>query len=237
LELQDYVAILRRRLWILLTVPILGACVAGLLSYFVLAPVYKASATLWVVKGDRVPLNMEDLMFNRNLVRTYSEVAKSRYILQQVKDRLHLPASVEELQQRLSVSAFDQTEVLRVTVEGEDPELTAATANEVAGAFAEEIENFVRLENVRLLDKALPPTIPDKPRKMLNVILGTGLGGVMALALVFVLEALDYSIRTVADVERHLGIPVMGVIPRFSPKRSSAPFPKEVTADVRQEAP
>lgn len=220
MDLQDYVAIIRRRLWILLAVPFVAVAAAGFLSWYVLTPVYRASATLWVVQAGRTPLNMEDLMFNRNLVRTYSEVAKSRLILDRVLARLGLPPDAEGLQQRLWVSAVDQTEVLRITVEDSDPEKAALIANEVAAAFSEEIEQFVRLENVRVLDKAHPPTVPDRPRKLINLMLGAALGGVAALALVLVLEALDLTVRTVSEVERQMGLPALGTIPVFRARQA-----------------
>lgn len=63
-----------------------------------------------------------------------------------------------------------------------------------------------------------PATLKDKPvkpNKKLNIAIAGVLGLIMSLALAFVLEFLDNKVRTQEDIEKQLGLPVLGVIPRF----------------------
>jgi tyrosine-protein kinase Etk/Wzc len=67
---------------------------------------------------------------------------------------------------------------------------------------------------VQLIDPAFG-TQPILPRGRLNVLLGALLGLILGLGAAFFLEYLDRTVRTSADVETLLGIPVLGVIPRL----------------------
>lgn len=70
--------------------------------------------------------------------------------------------------------------------------------------------------NVSVLDNAMPPLSPIKPRKRANVMIGAMLGLMLGLGAVFFLDYLDNTIRTPEDVERYLGLSVLGVIPKMS---------------------
>jgi capsular polysaccharide biosynthesis protein len=220
MELQDYLQIIRRRLWILLSMPMIAGLTAGLLSYFVLPPTYEAAATVWVVKQDRTPPTMSDLMFNRSLVRTYGEIATGRRVLEQVIIDLNLEEEVPLLQERVTVSGVDGTEVMKITVADSNAERAAEIANAVAQAFSNEIRQFMQLENVRLVEEALPPAHPVRPNKSRNLLIGLGLGAGAAGGLVLLLEGLDLSIKGAKDVERHLQLRVLGTVPAFRRRKS-----------------
>lgn len=67
--------------------------------------------------------------------------------------------------------------------------------------------------NISIVDSARPPARPSKPDLLINLALaalfGLGLGVIAAL----VLEALDETVATPDDVEKKLGVPVLGVVP------------------------
>lgn len=81
------------------------------------------------------------------------------------------------------------------------------------------VTTALEASNARIVEAATPPISPSKPRKLLirvlSVISGLGLGiGVAVLA-----ESLDNKIRSSADVERAVGLPVLGIVPVFRVKR------------------
>ncbi len=69
--------------------------------------------------------------------------------------------------------------------------------------------------NVQVLDEAVPPLYPIKPRKRLNVMVGAMFGLFLGVAAVFFLDYLDNTIRTPEDVEKFLGLSVLGVVPKM----------------------
>src|ERR1041385_9578334 len=67
---------------------------------------------------------------------------------------------------------------------------------------------------VEIIDAAEPGLKPDKPDKVLNIILGVIVGLAIGIGLAFFIEYLDTSVKTIDDVERALQAPVLGVIPQ-----------------------
>lgn len=87
----------------------------------------------------------------------------------------------------------------------------------------------VGVNNVAIVDAADVPQEPSSPRLLLNLALsifaGLGLGAILALAL----EQLDEAIADPAEVERRLGLPLLGSIP------VSAASPLEALVDRKSE--
>jgi capsular exopolysaccharide synthesis family protein len=67
---------------------------------------------------------------------------------------------------------------------------------------------------VEIIDIATPGLKAVKPNKTLNIALGIIIGLVVGVGLAFFIEYLDTSVKTIDDVERTLGSPVLGVIPQ-----------------------
>jgi len=67
--------------------------------------------------------------------------------------------------------------------------------------------------NVRILEPAVMPVRPVKPRKALNLVLAVALGSVFAFAVAFFAEYMDDTVRTPEQVEKSLGSPVFALIP------------------------
>lgn len=229
LDLRDIFGVLTRRLWILLVVPVLTALVAGAVSFYVLTPVYSASTTLWVM-NEGSQINYENLLTSRNLTKTYAEVAQSRAVMSDVARQLNLgETALTALEKKLTVTPVRDTEILSFAVEDSDPVMAANIANAVADAFKAQVRSYMKIQNVMIVDRAVPPLDPIRPRPLLNIAVAAVLGVLLAVGLVFLIEALDTSIKSADDVTRHLGVPVLGMIPvidqrvqEASPRRSRA---------------
>jgi polysaccharide biosynthesis transport protein len=87
----------------------------------------------------------------------------------------------------------------------------------------------VTANNISIVDSARPPAKPSKPDMLINLVLaalfGLGLGVVAAL----VLEALDETLASPDDVEKKLGVPVLGVVPLLDKGQTTA----AALADIR----
>jgi polysaccharide biosynthesis transport protein len=73
--------------------------------------------------------------------------------------------------------------------------------------------------NVRIIEEAVPPGTPIRPRKVRNLALSIAAGFALAFGIAFAIEYLDRTIKTPDDVERYLGLPVIGIVPLFHAKR------------------
>ena len=72
-----------------------------------------------------------------------------------------------------------------------------------------------KAQNMRVVDKAVVPLRPIKPRVVLSLFLGL-LGGLgVAISLVFFVNYLDDSIKSQDDIETYLRLPFLGYIPNI----------------------
>ncbi|HVZ71752.1 MAG TPA: polysaccharide biosynthesis tyrosine autokinase [Polyangia bacterium] len=76
-----------------------------------------------------------------------------------------------------------------------------------------DITGPMRTNNVRVLERAVVPGAPVRPKPVQNLMVGLMLGLATGIALAFAIEALDNTLKTQQDVEQFLGVPVLGLVP------------------------
>lgn len=77
------------------------------------------------------------------------------------------------------------------------------------------IAEAMQTADVQVIDRAILPLAPVKPRIKLNIAIGAVLGIFLGVGLAFLVEFMDNTIKTSEDVERLLQVPVLGEIPDF----------------------
>src|SRR5512140_1131453 len=86
----------------------------------------------------------------------------------------------------------------------------------------------VATNNISVVDSAEPSLFPHEPSLPRNLLIGLAAGLFLGLCVVFVLEFLDDSIKFPDEVERMLGLPLMGIIPKVGTKRADKSVAMEV---------
>ena len=67
-------------------------------------------------------------------------------------------------------------------------------------------------ELAEVIDDAITPTSPIKPNKMMNIAISAVLAVMIGLFIIFLMESLDNKIKKPEDIEKCIGIPVLGTI-------------------------
>ena len=222
IELLQYWDVLRKRWKIVVVLPLIAALTSGIISFFVMKPVYQASTTLIVGKkaaeAGKDPTQILDnsvLIANQQLAKTYATIAQSRTVEQNVIKDLNLPQTVEELDSLISINPVKTTEILEIQVSNTNSELAASIANNMAQEFSKAVIEIKKVDSVSIVDTAVIPNKPIKPKKTLNVLIAFVVGLMASVGLVFLLEYMDNTVKTLSDVEELLGIPVLGIIPDY----------------------
>lgn len=73
--------------------------------------------------------------------------------------------------------------------------------------------------NVRIIEEASLPSTPIRPLKTRNLAVSLVAGLVLAIAVAVAIEYLDTTVKTPDDVDRYLGLAVLGIIPAFGGRR------------------
>lgn len=219
IDLRDIFFILRKHLRLLIVLPLVASLVAGIIVFYVVDPVYAAVTTLLVTQERVEPsLLYNDIRTNRELVKTYREIARSRTVLETVVKRLDLSVTPEQLRETIEVSLRGETEIIEVSVEHTDPVMAQWIAQHTADVFMTRVQELMKVDNVKIVDPAVVPANPVKPNKQLTIIIAAFLGLMMAVGLAFLFEYLDNTVKTAAEVEALTGLPVLGVIPSHAAK-------------------
>jgi succinoglycan biosynthesis transport protein ExoP len=73
--------------------------------------------------------------------------------------------------------------------------------------------------NISVIEEATLPRVPIRPRKTVNLVISVIVGLLVGVGTALTIEYFDTTVKTPDDVERHLGLPVIGIVPQFSVKR------------------
>ena len=76
------------------------------------------------------------------------------------------------------------------------------------------IASGVGSSQLSIVDRAMPPTFPYEPNLNSAIMTGLGLSFAFALALAFLVDYVDDTIKTPEDIKQKLGLAVIGVVPR-----------------------
>jgi len=76
-----------------------------------------------------------------------------------------------------------------------------------------------KISNIRIVDPAIPPEKPVKPKKKMNLLLGMFLGLGLGVGIAFVREYLDHSVRSSEDLDK-MGLTTISIVPKIDIKSS-----------------
>lgn len=119
---------------IIISVTVIAMLTAGVLSFFVLSPTYEASAT--------VRVNQNEEMSNSQL-NSFTETIKSDVSIHRIIEKLQLNEndySISSIRNNLTVNNIKDTNVIRLTLKGTDPEAITMITNLLAFEIGARIE-------------------------------------------------------------------------------------------------
>lgn len=159
-----------KRVWaILLCAVVLGAAVFGYNRY-TYVPTYSSSATMCIVSTYERQYDFEGAIGQstggpglgdaRSLVGTCGAMLKTRSVLEKVMETADGNAALENLSEKITVTAIGGTELFLVTVTDQNPEETAKIANAITQVLPGEMAAVNPAYTIRLVDSALVPLTP-----------------------------------------------------------------------------
>lgn len=217
ISLKEIFNVIKNRLLLIISITLGAAIIAAVLSYFVLTPTYESSSQFIVNQSQPeqdTPYNVNDIRANVEIINTYNVIIKSPAILEEVINELNLPYSVGALSQNINVANEQDSQVVTVTATDEHPALAVEIANTTVAVFQDRVPDYMNVDNVSILTEAQLSANPSPvaPNPVLNIAIAIVLGVMLGVGLAFLLEYLDNTLTSEEDVEKNLGLPVLGVI-------------------------
>lgn len=213
IDLLELFQLFMDNLFLILSLSILGFLLAfGYTSFFV-DPTYSSESTVFIqptVKENQV--SASDITTNQKLTTTYTEIAKSNTVLDQVWPSFKSTLTKNQIRSALTIKSIGDTQIISFTAVTTDPELSMKLVNRVVNVFMMEIKKIMEIDNLTIIDKAQVNEQKVGPNRTLNVVIGSMLGFMLGVGIALLKMLLNRTIQTRYDAEKLLNLPVLGEI-------------------------
>lgn len=213
------VLLLAKKIWLqkfkIIFVAVVFGVVAFAISLFLITPKYQSVTKVYVVNQskDNAELSTQDLQLGDYLVKDYKEIILSKEVMQAVVDEEGLELTSDALTGKVSVSIPQNTRIISIAVQDENPEVASRLANKVQEVSSEKIKEVAKVDDVTVFEQAVPADRPVSPNMRRNALLGVLAGGFLAVLAIVLKDILDDRIRRAEDVEEVLKMTLLGIVP------------------------
>lgn len=201
--------------WVMIVIStILVALIAFCISKFIMVPQYTSTSQLYVFTKSTSITNLTDLQTSTNLTNDYKVVVTGRPVLEQVIENLKLEdETYGSLSGRVAVNNPSNSRILEITVTDPDPAMAKKIADEIADVSGAFISEKMDQDAPSVLQYGYVATSAVSPNTMMNTVLGAAIGAFLAIAIVIISYLMNDTIMTAEDIERKLGMHVLGTLP------------------------
>ena len=217
MELSRYASLLWKRGWII----VLVAVIAGVSAYGfsrLQTPIYRATVQV-SINPARPDWGLAQTA--KTMLRNYTINMTTHTWAQKVVDQLKLDVPTGDLLSWIKTSSDESNLTIQIDANHEDPKV----AQDIAWTWANLFVEWRTAENLDLIkDDRVGATILDlptvslfSPKTRINVIAALIVGVLLGGLVVFFLEWTESDIiRSTQDVEKSIGVIVLGAIPPFA---------------------
>ena len=214
IDLVELLGVILHNLWIIIVSGVIVAAVALLVSYFIITPKYESVTKIYVIsKTNADTMTYSDLQAGSTLTKDYKELVKSRPVLEEVIAETGIDVELKDLEEQITVEVPTDTRIVSITVEDKDPYEARIIADSVRIAASKHIQEVMDTEAVNVVEEASLPIEKSSPSILKNTAIGYAVGLFLAIAIVIINYIMDDTIKTPDDVEKFLGVSVLGSIP------------------------
>lgn len=221
ISLQEIAYALKKRWKLIALITIAATLVSAILSFFVIKPQYEAKTKLFIGKQENQEnnaYNSSDVAMYQQLMKTYAELVKtSDLVTKAVKsDNLNYNQNeIKDILNNLNVIPSADTQILSLSFKGGNPKEVLKVTEAITDEFISESKELIPNGNVQVIQKAQLPEYPVSPNKKRNIFIGFVLGIMVGMGVIFLLEYLDNTFKSREELEKTLGLPIIGAIPDY----------------------
>lgn len=214
IDLKELFIYIKNKIGLLIIITFGITLIGSLYGLLIQKPMFNSYTTVVLggTESSNTGITQNDININKNLVDTYAEIVKSRSVLDKVIDELKLDMTYNQLGKIISVSALNDTEIIKITVDNEDAILAKNIANSTAKFFIVEVKSLYNMDNVNVLDEAIVSDSPYNVNVLKQTFIYVLIGLVVAFGVVFIVFYFDRTIKTVEQVEQKIKLPILGTV-------------------------
>lgn len=215
ISISEIIDAVKKRWKIIALTTVLATVVSGIFSFFIISPTYEASTKIFIGKegAESEGYNSSDVSMYQNLIKTYSELIKTKDLVNKAINNSEYDLSVNSVLNGITVNTLTGTQILQISYQSKSPSIAKNILESITNEFITKAEELVPNGNVKILESVELPKNPVAPNKTMNIAIAFILGMMVGFGIVFLLEYLDNTYKNKEQLEKDLDIPVLGVIP------------------------
>ena len=215
ISISEIIDAVKKRWKIIALTTVLATLVSGIFSFFVISPTYEASTKVFIGKEESSmeSYNYNDITMYQKLLKTYSELIKTKDLINRAITNSKYELKVEEVLNDVSVTTVADTQMIQIAYRSTSPNIAKNMLENITNEFIVTAQELVPNGNVKILESVELPKKPVAPNKTMNIAIAFILGMMVGFGIVFLLEYLDNTYKNKEQLEKDLDIPVLGVIP------------------------
>jgi len=203
-----------RHIGLVISAGFFSALICFMVSRFVMSPTYESMTKIYILnKSESTAVTYSDVQLGTQLTKDYAELITSRYVLEEVIQKLALDLSYDNILNMVTVTTPSDTRIVAITVIDTDPAAAMNVANCIREVASEHIQNVMDIEAVNVVETANMPTEKAGPDSIRWTMIGGVIGLFVMCAIILIRYLMDDTIKSSEDVERHLGLSTLALIP------------------------
>ena len=221
LDLRSFFLMLLQNVRLIIAVSVAMAVVFGVATGLLTEDTYSSRCSMYVMniakESDKsyTGISVTGLEASQRMVNEYIIILKSNSVLEEVANRVNshgYNVTANEVRNSLSLTAVEETALLRIISTTHDPKLSKVICDELMNYAPEKIKQVMQeLGSITPVDKA-DIGAKNMPKTTRNAILGGIFGLVLVCGLVFVRYLMDNTIKDEKDLKTHFNVNVLGVV-------------------------
>lgn len=214
IDLGEFFKVIKKNVLMIILISLFCAASGLVSSMFLISKKYSSEATIYITPKvtEQGTIDYNSIQTNSRMVNNYMEILKGETILAKVADQVGMK-SYEEVLDTLTISNPENTELISVSSETTDPELSQQIVSLVISTFTEDMMDILNLNNVTIINDAKVNENSVSPSVPKYTILGLAVGLVISCGYVFITFLFDKRLRTREEAENFLGVPVLATVP------------------------
>lgn len=216
-SLEQILHVIKKHIRLVSLVTLLLTGLVWVVTAFLMTPQYQASAQVLVNrKQTNAVVQTNQIQTDIQMINTYKDIIRNPIILNQVAHDLRakgdFSGNVKQLQQMITISNKENSQVFSVDVKAKNPYLAADVANQTVHIFKKKIGKIMSVNNISIISKAKPDKHVVSPNLKMNLLIGVMGGFIFSVLLALFSEYLDKTVKDVQFISEDLGLPNLGVV-------------------------
>lgn len=209
--------IIKKNLFSILFWIVLGGIVSSVLTFSFITPKYSSNIDILVnqkVNNEQVQYAAQQA--DLQVINTYKDVLTKPIILtpvlKEVKRIDNYQGNLGTLSNAIKVSNQTNSQVITVTVTDKNAYVAADIANTIGKVFTKKVKKMMQVDNVMIVSDAKVNSKPVSPNKKIFALAGAVLGLFIGVAIAFIKEFTDKTVKDSNFLTDELGLTNIGSV-------------------------